>query len=146
MATETKSCGGVRVATRCGVTVIVAELYIWACLLPVIYLDDGVPRGDLDFKLGSPPGVVLLLVGWAGLTLFPWLANLCLLIGAALWLADRERGAWWWARLAVVLALSSWFFVWPFKPHRLLLGYYLWQWSTLLLAAAAWWAVRRAEQ
>lgn len=132
--------------TRWCAVAVVAGLYTGACQLPAIYLDNGVSQGDLDFKLGSPPGFVLLLIGWCDyVTVFPWLANVCLLVGAVSLLAGHTLRALRWSKLAALLGLSSWFFVWPFSSYRLLGGYYLWQCSLLVLAGAAWW-VKCAER
>jgi hypothetical protein len=135
MATGDRNRDGVPFATRFGVFVVTAGLFVPSCFLPVI-----------DAPYGAAPGLFILLFGWAGHTIIPWLANICLLVAVVRWLDDDEAAALAWSRLAVVLSLSSWFYAWPFNHDPLLVGYYLWQSSILLLAAAAWWAVRRVRK
>jgi hypothetical protein len=135
MATRGRNRDGVPVATRFCVFAVTAGLFVPSCFLPVI-----------DAPYGAAPGLFILLFGWAGHTIIPWLANICLLAALVWWLNDDEGPAWVWSRLAVVLSLSSWFYAWPFNHEPLLVGYYLWQSSILLLAASAWWAMRRVRK
>jgi hypothetical protein len=117
--------------------VVTVLLYARSCGLPAIYIDDGIPGADLDFKMGSPSGLEVLFVGWSGLHVVPWSANLFLLAGAICLLAFRYEAAVRLGTLAVVLGLTSWFFAWPFKDYRLLDGYYFWQASLVVLAGGA---------
>jgi hypothetical protein len=123
-----------------GLTVI--GLYIAACLTPAIYVDDGVPTSDLDFKTGSPIGLILLLFGaTGGNNGIPWSANVFLGLGLlALWMR-RFPAAFALGSIASALGLTT---LWVWGYGRVLVGYFLWQASLAALAAGAGWAIWRA--
>jgi hypothetical protein len=113
-------------------------LYVAACLTPVARIDDGIPTSDLDFKDGSPIGLVVLLFGWTGGNNgLPWSANVVLALGMLFLLLGRLRLAAVAGAVASLLGLTTW---WVLRYSPLLVGYYLWQASLLLLAVGAGWA------
>jgi hypothetical protein len=119
---------------------VVVGLYLAACFTPAIYVDDGIPKGDLDFNtMGSPFGLEILLFGWTGGNNgVPWSANVFLALGLlALW-AKQMHGALVLGSIASLLGLTTW---WVWRGSQMLVGYYFWQTSLVLLAAGASWAV-----
>ena len=111
-------------------------LYLAACFTPAIYVDDGIPTSDLDFKDGSPIGLIILLFGWTGGNNgIPWSSNVFLGLGLVALLARRPRAAFVLGTIASALGLTT---LWVWGSGRLLLGYYLWQISLVLLAAGGW--------
>jgi hypothetical protein len=113
----------------------VAALYGAACFTPAIYVDDGCATSDLDFRIGSPWGLEILLLGWGGRNNgIPWAANVFLLFGLAMFRARWFRTAFVLGIIASLLGLTTWW-VWGFRS--LLVGYYLWQASLIVLAVGA---------
>src|SRR2546421_13122978 len=93
----------------------VVALYAVACLAPAIYVDDGKSTSDLDFKTGSPPGLMILLFGWSGGNNgIPWSANVFLAIGLVALVAARFRAAFLIGSVAAILGLTTWW-VWGFR-------------------------------
>jgi hypothetical protein len=118
-------------------------LYLAACFTPAINVDDGIPKSDLDFRDGSPIGLVILLFGWTGGNNgIPWSANVFLGLGWVALLARQHRAAFVLGTIASALGLTTW---WVWGYGRVLLGYYLWQASLMLLAAGGWAAWRRIQ-
>lgn len=125
------------------VTVVVLGLYVAACVTPAVYAP-GFPstHGPRDSPVRL--GVVALLLGWSlGLpgtnfsagfpSCIPWSANWFLFVGWGFVLANRFKTAAWLGAVASVLAATTWATA---LPH-LLLGYYLWQSSMLVLLIGA---------
>jgi hypothetical protein len=127
-----------------GITVLLAVCYAAACMTPVVRLDDGIPTSDLDFKNGSPIGLIVLLFGWTGGNNgIPWSANVFLALGLfCLWIGQYRR-ALALGIIANVLGLMTW---WVLRYYPLLIGYYLWQSSLLILLAGSGWVCRRARR
>lgn len=123
-----------------GTTALIAVCYAAACMLPVVRLDDGIPTSDLDFKNGSPIGLEVLLLGWTGGNNgIPWSANVFLILGLLCLWGGRYRRALTFGIAANVLGLTTW---WVVRYSPLLIGYYFWQTSLLVLLAGAGWICR----
>lgn len=144
MATRTSHSNGGIVF---GIFLAVGVLFILACFLPCI---DGGPEvvssdpGFPDFESGWHFGLEILLFGWGGGNNgVPWAANVFLAFGlVCLW----SR----WLRLAAVqgfiaslLGLTTW---WARRYDTMMVGYYFWQASQLVLAGGALWAARSSMQ
>jgi hypothetical protein len=121
-------------------------LFFLACLLPCIDCGPDIQSGDPgfpDIEKGWHLGFSLLLSGWrGGNNGIPWSANVLLLIGV--WCLGTRR---LWRGLlaglvAAALGLTSW---WARRYDTLMVGYYLWQASLFMLAAASAWALHRSR-
>ena len=120
-------------------------LYVAACLTPAI---DRGPRiveslGDVagaDFDGRYSFGLEILLFGWCGGNNgVPWSANVFLTIGWWCLVARRFRAAAVSGSVALLLGLTTW---WVYRYATLVVGYYLWQGSILILLLGACWAYR----
>src|SRR5438105_3130863 len=122
----------------------VTGFYLAACLTPAIYVDDGIPSSDLDFKDGSPIGLVILLFGWCGGNNgVPWSANVFLVLGLYQLHVRRLRPAFVLGSIATVLGLTTW---WVWGLGNLLVGYYLWQASLAVVPAGTWLVLAREAE
>jgi hypothetical protein len=129
---------------RWGTFTAVMAFYVAACFTPAIYVDDGISTSDLDFKEGSPIGLVILLFGWSGGNNgIPWSANIFLALGLPPLLLGRFRAAFVLGGIASALGLTTWP-VWGYD--RMLAGYYLWQASLLSLTTGAGYAAWRQSR
>src|SRR4051812_26174271 len=125
MALTFRSSGKRRYKLAGTTATIVALLYAAACFTPAIRVDDGIPSSDLDFKLGTVPGLFILLLGWTGGNNgVPWSANVFLGGGLLLLALKRFRGAAVLGVLAAALGLTT---CWVWGAGNLRLGYFLWQ-------------------
>jgi hypothetical protein len=114
----------------------VLGLYVLALFCPA-FLDDGWAIAD------GPPSTPCAISGWGALVLgwawdrsiWAWFANLFLV--AALLCFPKKRFGWACscAYMGTALAATSWF-----AGRPLLIGYYLWQASFIVLAIGAHWA------
>lgn len=100
------------------ILVILLGFYIPACAVPAV---------------GDYTGLAALLIGWFPLFCIPWSANLLLVVGSIFLLCGRFKTAAWLGSFAALMALTTW----GFGFHHLLMGYYLWQASMVILAAGA---------
>jgi len=118
--------------------------YFLACITPAIFVDDGIPRSDLDFRDGSPFGITLLLLGWTRKDgVVPWSANFFLVLGLLALLVRFYRVTFVLGGVASALGLTTW---WLWGYDRMLIGYYFWQSSLLLLTVGAGWEAWRQVQ
>jgi hypothetical protein len=131
------------------VTRAVCLLFLLACFLPCIDCRSEVPSSDPgfpDFTAGRHLGLMILLLGWGGGNQgVPWSANVFLALGL-LFLGSRQpRPAAALGVIASGLGLTTWALNSFSRPHeyRMLVGYYFWQASLLVLAAGALWVSRR---
>ena len=133
LVNEERFAAGRRTVFRTVLTV--AILYGLACLTPAIRVDDGKPSGDLDFKIGTVPGLMILLFGWeGGNNGIPWSANVFLGLGLLALAGRRFRVACTLGSAATVLGLTT---VWVRGYKNLHVGYFLWQASLATLAVRA---------
>ena len=113
------------VAARVALSMIVAALYVTACILPAV---DNPPPTNRDFgditPYGQTPGIVALLFGALPETFVAWSANPLLLTGWILFLFKKNTIAVWFGAGAVLAAISTHLFL-P-KSMSLLIGYYFW--------------------
>jgi hypothetical protein len=130
----------------------VCLVFLLACLLPCIDCGPEVPSSDPgwpDFTAGWHFGLAILLLGWEGGNHgVPWSANVFLALGLlCLWLR-QPRAAGVLGLIASALGLSTWALNWFSRPHNyhMMVGYYFWQASQLVLAAGALWVSRRPLQ
>lgn len=111
---------------------LVWGLFVAACAVSAVYLDDGHPACTA-IRMGSPPGWVALVLGWIPPYCVPWSANLLLVVGWIFLLCRRFKTAAWLGGVGALVALTTWGYDFP----HLLVGYYLWQASLVALAAGA---------
>jgi hypothetical protein len=122
---------------------IVIGLYAAACSSPAVYVE-GFPSTTGPKENPARLGIVALLLGWSlGLpgsnfsagfpSCVPWSANWFLFVGWGFLLANRFGTAAWLAAVATVLALATW----ATAVAHLLIGYYLWHASMLVLMIGA---------
>jgi Leucine rich repeat len=116
------------------VSALVWGLYILACFIPAIYIDNGIPPREGGWlRMGSPPGFVVLFMGWIPPYCIPWSANILLVVGWAFLLCERFKIAAWVGGASALIGLTTWGYDFP----RLLLGYSFWQASLIMLATGA---------
>lgn len=115
----------------------VVSLFVLACLLPCIACE---PHccGVLDFEGGSHLGLSILLLGWGGGNNgVPWSGNVFLVLGLACLWFRWFRTAAVMGGIAAVLGLTTW---WVRRFDTMMVGYYVWQASQLVLVGGAVWA------
>jgi hypothetical protein len=129
-----------------GVGLAVVALWLLACLLPCVDCGPAIPYGELDFGVfdrGSHVGLEILLFGWSGGNNgLPWSANLFLVFGLLCLWTRRLRRAVVLGTIASVLGLTTW---WVRRYDTLMVGYYFWQSSQLVLVGGTIWAIRRSR-
>jgi len=110
------------VAKRVGAAVLL--LYLAACFTPVVGLDESSPNGLFLLWFG--------LMGGFGITwaVIPWSANAFLGLGMVELFRKHYRQALLLGILGNILGLTTWWFLWDYP---LLIGYYLWQASMVVL-------------
>jgi hypothetical protein len=122
------------------VAMAVLALFGVACFLPCIDGGPHRPPSDLDFHLDSGWhfGLEILLFGWSGSNNgLPWSANVVLLLGLGCLVVRLRRAAAVLGFIATVLGLTTWWV----RPHEtMMVGYYVWQASHMVLAGGALWA------
>jgi hypothetical protein len=114
------------------ISVLVWGLFVSACAEPAAHIDEG-GHACTAIRLGSPPGLVALLLGWVPPFSVPWSANLLLLVGWVFLVRGRFPTAAWLGGVGAALALTTWGYGFP----ELMAGYYLWQSSLVVLAGGA---------
>lgn len=128
------------------------SLYFMACATPAVDFGDGDLGGDTP-RVGAPPGLFALLLGWIPPLVIPWLANPIWLIGMIGLLCLRYTAAWRCGVAASLLGLTTLYFFPPAAGFEVLPrdrwvsidsdragalpGFYLWQSSLVSLALAA---------
>jgi hypothetical protein len=99
---------------------------------------------DLDFHYfdrGSHYGLEILLLGWGGGNNgVPWSANVFLAFGLVCLWGQWLRAAVVFGAIASVLGLTTW---WVCRYDTLMVGYYVWQASQLVLVGGTIGAIRR---
>jgi hypothetical protein len=124
----------------------VVALFLLACVLPCVDCGPAVVCSmDLDFGYfdrGCHYGLEILLLGWTGGNNgVPWSANVFLWLGlVGLWVRWL-RAAVSLGAIASVLGLTTW---WVRRYDTLVVGYYVWQASQLVLVGGTIWAIRRS--
>ena len=124
---------------------VISAIYIAACACPAIEFSPEAPPkdfGDLRFlpdcEAGPQFGITALALGWTSPWTIPWCANLVLFGGLILLVCKRYYGALGFGIATALLGASTWaLFDYDDRLQRLLVGYYLWQASLLVLPAAA---------
>jgi hypothetical protein len=130
----------------------VCLLFLLACFLPCIDRGPATPSGDPgfpDFTAGWHFGLAILLLGWGGENNgVPWSANVFLVLGLLCLWARRPRTAAVLGVIASGLGLTTWSLNLFSREHdyHVLVGYYFWQGSLLVLAVGGMWASRRGAQ
>jgi len=128
----------------------VCLLFLLACFLPCIDCGPEVPSSDPgfpDFTAGWHLGLLILLFGWSGGNHgVPWSANVFLALGLLCLWFRRYRTAGVLGIVASGLGLTTWSLNWFSRPHdyHVMVGYYCWQASQLVLAVGALWAGQAA--
>jgi len=129
------------------VAVVVCLLNLLACFLPCIDCGPGFQSSDPgfpDFEAGWNFGWQILLLGWGGGNNgVPWSANVFLALGLACLWKRWLRAAAWLGVLASLLGLTTW---WVRRFNTLMVGYYIWQASLLVLAVGAALSVRKSKR
>jgi hypothetical protein len=127
-------------------------LFISACFLPCIDRGPWTPSSDppaFDFTAGWHFGLEILLLGWGGENNgVPWSANVFFALGLwCLW-ARLPRTASALGIVATGLGLTTWSLNWFAREsdYHVMIGYYFWQGSLLVLAAGGLWASQREGQ
>jgi hypothetical protein len=119
-------------------TMAVCSLYLLACFLPCVDCGPGFEGGDPgfpDIEAGWHFGLSILLFGWnGGNNGVPWSANVLLAFGIACLWSRWFRAAFWLGILASMLGLTTW---WVRRYDTLMIGYFVWQASLLVLAGGA---------
>jgi hypothetical protein len=119
-------------------------LFLLACFLPCIDCGPEMPSSDpgwADFTAGSHFG--LMLFGWSGGNHgVPWSANVFVALGLLCLQLRRYRAAGVLGIVASSLGLTTWSLNWFSRPHdyHVMVGYYCWEASQLMLAVGALWA------
>jgi hypothetical protein len=125
------------------VIVVVLVLYGAACLLPCIDGGPDTQSGDPgfpDFEAGWQFGLLILLFGWGGGNNgVPWSANVFWAAGVFCLAKGCYRLATTAGVIAAALGLTTW---WIRRYDTMMVGYYIWQASLLLLAVGAAWIAR----
>jgi hypothetical protein len=113
-------------------------LYVLACLLPCIDCGPDFQTSDPgwpDLEKGWHWGLPLLLFGHSGGNNgVPWSANVFFAAGLLCLRREWDRAALGLGLLATALGLTIW---WIRRDDHLLVGYYLWQASLMVLVVAA---------
>lgn len=125
-------------------SVAVWSLYGLALITPAIKVDKG-GHACTAISLGTLPGLGALLLGWIPPLCIPWSANLLLLVGWVVLLCGRYRTALLLGVAASLAGLTTLGYWATMQWENLLIGYYLWQASLLLLALGAWNLSRNKE-
>ena len=118
--------------------VFLCLLFAGACFLPCIDCgpevrssDPGFPSLDSDWHFG----LAILLFGWSGSNNgVPWSANVFWLAGIFSLFFGRFRVAIVVGAIATLLGLTTW---WARGYDTMLIGYYVWQVSLVLLPVVA---------
>jgi hypothetical protein len=125
------------------VPVAVSLLYLLACILPCVNCGPefyGSDPGFPDFEGGWHFGLTILLFGWDRGNFWPWSANVFLALGLICLWRKRLRTASWLGVLGSALGLTAW---WVRRHNTLMIGYYVWQASLLVLTVGAAVAFRK---
>jgi hypothetical protein len=127
-------------------------LFVLACCLPCIDCGPDIQRGEgpafPDFGKGWNYGWMILLAGYEGGNHgVPWSANVFLAIGLFCLWQRRHRLAGTLGAIATVLGLSTWFLNYFSRPYHydVMVGYYFWQASHVVLFVGAFRAGRVAS-
>ena len=129
------------------VAVGVCLLYLLACCLPCVDCGPAVESSDPgfpDFEAGWNYGWQILLLGWGGGNNgVPWSANVFLAFGMVCLWCNWLRATFWLGIVASALGLTTW---WVRRYDTLMIGYYVWQASSLLLAGGAAFALGKSAR
>ncbi len=125
----------------------VLGLYLAACFLPCVDCGPVLPDSSGDVagsaflgEGGSHVGLEIHLFGWCGGNNgVPWSANVFLCLGYCCFVFRRYRTAAVLGLIATVLGLTTW---WVRRYDTLVIGYYAWQASQVVLAIGALWVLR----
>jgi hypothetical protein len=130
----------------------VCLLFLLACFLPCIDRGPETRSSDpgfLDLTAGWHFGLAILLFGWGGENNgVPWSANVFLALGLLCLSARLPRTAGVLGIIASGLGLTTWLLNLFSREHdyHVMVGYYFWQGSHLVLAAGGLWASRSSRR
>src|SRR4051812_37875648 len=99
MTTDGRKREAVATVIRLSIFGVTVGLFVLSCSLPAFQIDKDPASGWWTVSHM-----------WSGLTIVPWLANICLFLGLTTWLLGKEWPTLLWSSLALILSLSSWLF------------------------------------